>query len=351
MSEFKLEEECVIHVMGKVVAVEPSGAATTQAATTPAVAATVIPTTAPPSTSSPLQAALTTLRSTNNPATYQTALSTASKLLNNIIQNPMEEKYRSIKKSNAAFNKRLGGVSGGEALLLAAGFVVEDNVFVLRPSEEAWPKLVEAGEVVGRSLREAEAAATVPSAAAAGGFGASGAGFGNPMAGMPNLGPGMETAMQNMLSNPEAMQNMLNNPMVQQMMQNDPRLANNPMLQQSLQALQSNPDILRQFSSMMNDPGIRAQASRMMQQQGGSGGADPFASGPAEMRRQMEQFQQMMSQNGGTSGSFGGQQSNQPPSQGSVASGNNNNSNGGDDSQMTEEEMIAEAIARSLRES
>lgn len=143
--------------------------------------------------------------------------------------------------------------------------------------------------------------------------------------------------------------------MVQQMIRNDPRLANNPMLQQSLDALQSNPDMIRQFSSMMNDPGVRANVSRMMQQQqqaggaGASGGVDPFAGGPEDMRRQMQQFQEMQNFFGGNSGSFNlqpQQQNGQQPSQGS--GGNSNNAN---DSEMTEEEMIAEAIARSLRES
>ena len=125
----------------------------------------------------------------------------------------MEEKYRSIKKSNAAFNKRLGGVSGGEQFLLAAGFTLEDGVFVLTPSEEAWPKLVEAGEVANRALAEAEASSAAPTPAGTG-FGMSGGGVGAmPPMGMPGLGAGgmpfME-AMQNLLSNPEALQGMMN---------------------------------------------------------------------------------------------------------------------------------------------
>lgn len=122
----------------------------------------------------------------------------------------MEEKYRSIKKSNAAFNKRLGGVSGGEQFLLAAGFTLEDDVFVLTPSEEAWPKLVEAGEVANRALAEAEASSTAPTTAGTG-FGG-GVGGNMPPMGMPGLGasgmPSME-AMQNMLSNPQALQGMM----------------------------------------------------------------------------------------------------------------------------------------------
>jgi hypothetical protein len=126
----------------------------------------------------------------------------------------MEEKYRSIKKSNAAFNKRLGGVNGGEALLLSAGFVIEGDVFVLRPSEDAWPKLVEAGDVIGKALREAEANSSAPMSGTTAGFGAptgtGAAGFSGvpPIPNMVGM-PGMEAAMQNMLSNPEQLQAMM----------------------------------------------------------------------------------------------------------------------------------------------
>ena len=60
----------------------------------------------------------------------------------------MEEKYRSIKKSNPAFAKRLGSLEGGHELLLAAGFTIttkeDDNIeyYTLVPSETAWPTLV-----------------------------------------------------------------------------------------------------------------------------------------------------------------------------------------------------------------
>ena len=149
--------------------------------------------------------------------------------------------------------------------------------------------------------------------------------------------------------------------MVQQMMRNDPRFANNPMLQQSLDALSSNPDMIRQFSQLMGDPGVRANVSRMMQQQQqqqagvNAGGADHFANGPEAMRRQMEQFQQMSQHFGGTSGGFGASsvQGASSGQQGLGVGGNtssNNAAGSGDDTQMTEEEMIAEAIARSLRE-
>ena len=147
--------------------------------------------------------------------------------------------------------------------------------------------------------------------------------------------------------------------MVQNMMRNDPRFANNPMLQQSLDALRSNPEMVNQFSQVMSDPNVRDRMATMMSQQrqpggsggtGGSGGPDPFGNGPEEMRRQMEQFQRMSQQHGGTSGGFnagGGGGAND--NNGSAAGGGGGTA--GNDSEATEEEMIAEAIARSLRES
>ena len=155
----------------------------------------------------------------------------------------------------------------------------------------------------------------------------------------------------------------IKNPMVQQMMRSDPRFANNPMLRQSLDALAANPDMIRQFSQLMGDPGVRSNVSRMMQQQqsGGRAGSDPFVNGPEAMRRQMEQFQRLSQQFGGVNGTFNpgnstsgastaGQSGTRVPSSGGGASGSGG-STAADESEMTEEEMIAEAIARSLRES
>ena len=84
--------------------------------------------------------------------------------------------------------------------------------------------------------------------------------------------------------------------MVQNMLRNDPRLANNPMMQQAIEQLSSNPQML-------------AQVSQMMQTSNAIGGAN---------------FQQAQAQ-GATS-----------------------SNNGPTDQEMTEEEMLEEAIRRSL---
>ena len=212
VAEFNLEDECVIHVVGKATTASASPAAAPAAASIVSGASVTVPPASASAVPNTLNEALTTLR-LNPLNVYKTALSTASKILSNIVQFPMEEKYRSIKKSNAAFNKRLGGVTGGEALLFTAGFVLEDGVYILRPSEEAWPKLVDASEMIGQALKEAEANSAASSFPSASGFGAAAPGAGGmPPMGMPNLGsmPGMEAAMQNILSNPEALQNMMN---------------------------------------------------------------------------------------------------------------------------------------------
>ena len=151
------------------------------------------------------------------------------------------------------------------------------------------------------------------------------------------------------------------------MMNSDPRFANNPMLQQSLIALQSNPEMIQQVSRMMSDPnnGIDRMMAGMNATNGASSstGVDPFAGGPESLQRLMEQFQRNSQQFGGSSGGTGfgtgggsgggGRMTSTSSALGSVNS-NNTDTVGervsNDDSAMTEEEMIAEAIARSLRE-
>lgn len=373
VKEFKLEEDSVIHVMGKpaatTTAATASSSSSVSAATSSNNGASVnlqtnasSAATAPSTDASPVSAALTTLRTSNSNDVYRTALSTADKLLNNIISHPMEEKYRTIKKSNPAFNKRLGGVSGGEALLLASGFTIEtvdgNEVYVLRPSAQAWPKLVAAGDEVKRTVAENSNQSNFahPTSSAAPPMAAGGDMF----PGMPGGGMGMgmggggvDAAMQQMMNDPNMMQNMMgmmNNPQVQNMMRNDPRLANNPMALQALDELQRNPQMMQQVQQMIADPSMRENMSRMMQQQqsqqSGAGGAPPFGgNNQNEMLRQMEQFQRMSQSFNNSNSSSGAGAPSTAPNHGNNASTSQN------DDEMTEEEMIAEAIRRSLGES
>lgn len=112
-----------------------------------AAAATASPTAAV--SGDPVVAALRTLRASNPPQSYKTGVETLEKLLAKIVENPMEAKFRRVKKENPAFTRRLGGINGGENAMKAVGFVVETDengqpVYQMHASAEAWPKLLAA---------------------------------------------------------------------------------------------------------------------------------------------------------------------------------------------------------------
>jgi hypothetical protein len=64
------------------------------------------------------------------PGVAKTCFKTAGIFLSNILKNPGEDKYKSIKLSNNAFHTRVGKINGGLAILKGAGFVEnnEDNL-------------------------------------------------------------------------------------------------------------------------------------------------------------------------------------------------------------------------------
>jgi hypothetical protein len=60
-----------------------------------------------------------------------------------VLCSPHEAKYRSLKKSNAAFQRKLGGVTGGAGCLAAVGFTDGGGeTWDLVPSEQAWNVVV-----------------------------------------------------------------------------------------------------------------------------------------------------------------------------------------------------------------
>ena len=103
--------------------------------------------------------------------------------------------------------------------------------------------------------------------------------------------------------------------MVQQMIQNDPNVP--PMLRQSINQLASNPAMINQLSQMLRDPGARSQIEAMARNHA----------------------------NGGV-GAVGGEIANSQQGQ----LGHSSNPVPATDQDQTEEEMIAEAIRRSLEE-
>lgn len=231
IAEYKLESDCVLHCMGKPA---ESAAAAAAPASTPSTAAAAGSSVSflPPAAAAPmnttnttggdsLQVALGTLRSSNSAADYLTAVTTLDKILSNCVDKPLEEKYRTVKKQNAAFQRRLGGLQGGHNAMLACGFVVQgqgdEESYVLVASPEAWPKLLATKAQVAAAVTEAKSAAGTTSAppAAGGGFGGArlppvGMGPGMPVGmGAGGVPPNMQNAMSNLMADPNALQSML----------------------------------------------------------------------------------------------------------------------------------------------
>lgn len=237
--EYKLEDGSVIHCMGKPVKADAAAAAPSEAAATasppvPAPLPTMTTAEAPPAPAAapvtpvdPLQAALQQLRASNSSSVYQTAVTTLGKVLSNITDNPMAEKYRKVKTKNAAFQRRLGGVAGGDTAMKACGFVREmvdgEEHYVMKASAEAWPKLMACKAAVDTAVRDANAVANQASAPPAASFGASVSGGlpGMPLGGAAGFPPGSNDALNNLMSNPaqmQAMNNLLSNPAQMQAM-------------------------------------------------------------------------------------------------------------------------------------
>jgi hypothetical protein len=246
VTEFKMEDGSVLHCMGKPTAatngatsasapgVAAMATGTSAAMSAAAAAGSTVsfqPTAASASASAmamlppadPLAAALASLRGSNSAADYATAVSTLEKVLSNIISHPLEDKYRKVKKQNAAFQRRLGGLAAGDAAMKAAGFVSQtadgEEVYMMEASAEAWPSLLRTKATVDAAAREAKAAANQATApplpAGMGGMpGMPGMGDMPDMPGMGGMpagmgGPEMQNAVANLMADPNALQSMM----------------------------------------------------------------------------------------------------------------------------------------------
>jgi PUB domain/Ubiquitin family len=230
VTEYKLEEGTVLHCMGRPedtgsVATGTAVASTTASFTLPSVSVQAPATTAtatgrtiPPSVaaeSDPLQSALTVLETANSPAVYQAALSTLEKILSNIIEHPLEEKYRALKVQNPAFQRRLGGLPGGNAAILACGFTVEkvdgEDKYCMEATADKWPALLATKAKVAQAVMRANANNAPPPINNS--LVATGLGSLPPLGGMMGDMPGdsqqlLQAAAQ-LSSNPQLLQSML----------------------------------------------------------------------------------------------------------------------------------------------
>ncbi|EQC35368.1 hypothetical protein SDRG_07080 [Saprolegnia diclina VS20] len=244
-------------------------------AATPTPAPTATPATTPATTAaaSSAQVSLASLL----PLLKQTtagvaALATLKKMAENIVNHPTEEKYRKIRLSNEALKKKVLDVPHGLASVHAMGFApgVEEDFLVLVPTASNWEHLVASK----RLLDQASAPAAAPAFPA---FAPSAA----PASGPAGLGSDPLQGMQAMLQNPMLASMLQNDPRIQQMAQGNPMLqqalANPAMLQQALGAVQNNPMMRQQMQQMMANPQLMEQ---MMQ--GGGFPASPYGMGYAQ---------------------------------------------------------------------
>merc|ERR1719296_433413 len=87
-----------------------------------------------------LPSAIALLKTSSDP---KTALNTLLKVISNITSHPMEEKYRTIKSTNAAFQRKVGGIPGGKECMTAMGFELVNDEYKLNATAEAWNMLVQ----------------------------------------------------------------------------------------------------------------------------------------------------------------------------------------------------------------
>jgi hypothetical protein len=74
------------------------------------------------------------LSSNTDEIVVKTTVSLLLKVISNIISNPLDAKYRRLNRTNAAFSKKVGSVTGGNNCMIALGFQVEGEEWVLTPN-------------------------------------------------------------------------------------------------------------------------------------------------------------------------------------------------------------------------
>jgi UBX domain-containing protein 1/4 len=82
-----------------------------------------------------LKAIKTLYPSYRNPGVAKTTITTLRAYTSNLLNNPAEPKYRSIKIENKAFQERIAKVAGGIKYLTAVGFIEENGFYTYNSSD------------------------------------------------------------------------------------------------------------------------------------------------------------------------------------------------------------------------
>lgn len=174
--------------------------------------------------------------------TAKTAIQTLISIAENIIHKPKEEKFRRLKLGNAALQRKLLGLPGGAATLVALGFAegLHDGeaVLIVRDDKTVLDLLV-SGKA--RLSVEYEKLQSTPIDAA--------------KQKQNNSTGGIMGMVENALRDPASLQRLLSNPMIAQMARANPQLIEealgNPEVQQ---ALQQHPEMRGQIEQLLGRP-------------------------------------------------------------------------------------------------
>jgi hypothetical protein len=72
----------------------------------------------------------------------RTVLDVIAKIIANIVNNPLDPKYRRLKSTNNTFQKKVCAISGGLDVFQSLGFRLAGEEWVMESSEFAWNNLV-----------------------------------------------------------------------------------------------------------------------------------------------------------------------------------------------------------------
>lgn len=341
LNAYRIENDSVLHLSLKpgIAASKPAPAPTPTSTSASTGTETSSSTTNPATSSASFDHLLQQAKARNsNPSQFQGMVAILERIVSNILAHPNEEKYRKLRMTNAALKAKVFDLPFGMDCVKALGFEerIEEGYLVLVPSAEKWIQL----EGAKTTIAQVKASAATPSP----GFNA-----GNTAASPSALGGMSPEYLQSLMQNPMMQQMAQGNPMMQQMLQNP------AMIQQAMRMMQQNPALIQQVMQNMQNPNGMAQMQQMMSGMG-MGGAPTSSAAPGPMGGQPST--NPFTPSSASSSSQPAQSS--TPAPGPTPSTSNENAttsatpsrDGAQDSSTDEleEQEIAEAIARSLRE-
>lgn len=82
------------------------------------------------------------LLQTSDESAVLACVTTLFKVTSNIIAHPLDEKYRRLNRINAAFAKKVGSLNGGPSCMMALGFQLVGDDWILVPNASAWDNII-----------------------------------------------------------------------------------------------------------------------------------------------------------------------------------------------------------------